>query len=364
METHAIRNLPEVALVELLTRTAELNASDLHLTIGTPPVVRLHGDLVRLEGHAEMSAESIDAIIRFMLSKDQLETLLTEGAADLAYAVPGVARFRVNAYRRRDGSAIAFRLIPEVVRTLSELGVPEQVSQLGMLPRGLVLVTGPTGSGKSSTLAAVVDQVNRMRACHILTIEDPIEYVHGHHLAMVNQREIGEDSPSFGEALRGALRQDPDVILLGEMRDLETVATALTAAETGHLVLATLHTRSAPETVERVIDVFPPHQQHQVRAQLAASLQGVVTQQLMKRADGTGRTVVCEILIATPAVRNLIREGKAHMIASSMQGGAAQGMQTMDQALANLVKRGTISYHDAMERCANVPEFQRLAGRA
>lgn len=363
MSTQTTRATTQAVLVELLTRTAELNASDLHLTVSTPPVVRLHGDLVRLEGYQPLTAEDTDGLIQLMLTPDQLETYRTEGAADLAYQVDGVARFRVNAYRRREGSAIAFRLIPEVIKSLTELGVPEQVAQLGMLPRGLVLVTGPTGSGKSTTLAAVVDQVNRQRACHILTIEDPIEYVHGHHLAVVNQREIGEDAPTFSAALRSALRQDPDVILLGEMRDLETVATALTAAETGHLVLATLHTRSAPETVERVIDVFPPHQQHQVRAQLAASLQGVVTQQLLKRSDATGRIVACEILTATPAVRNLIREGKAHMIASAMQGGGAHGMQTMDQGLANLVKRGTVSYHDALERCANVAEFQRLAGR-
>lgn len=363
MPTQVQRRTATGALEDLLTRTAELGASDLHLTVGTAPVVRLHGDLVRLEGYPELDAERAEAIIGSILSDTQLAAFETDGAIDLAYAVPGVARFRVNAYRRRDGVGAAFRLIPEKVKTLEQLGVPSQVAELGLLPRGLVLVTGPTGSGKSSTLAAVVDQVNRTRPCHILTIEDPIEYVHEHHYAIVNQREIGEDAVDFSSALRSALRQDPDVILVGELRDLETVATALTAAETGHLVLATLHTRSAPETVERMIDVFPPHQQHQVRSQLAGSLQGVVTQQLLKRADGTGRAVACEILIATPAIRNLIREGKAHMIASAMQGGGQFGMQTMDQALAHLTKRGVIGYRDALDRCSNPVEFQRLAGK-
>jgi twitching motility protein PilT len=364
MATQTQKRAASSTLEDLLIRTAELGASDLHLTVGTAPVVRLHGDLVRLEGHPDLDAEHADAIVDAVLNEHQRAAFDEDGAIDLAYAVPGVARFRVNVYRRREGVGAAFRLIPEKVRPLDVLGVPAQVAELGMLPRGLVLVTGPTGSGKSSTLAAVVDQVNRTRPCHILTIEDPIEYVHDHHVAVVNQREIGEDAPSFSAALRSALRQDPDVILVGELRDLETVATALTAAETGHLVLATLHTRSAPETVERMIDVFPPHQQHQVRSQLAGSLQGVVTQQLIKRADGTGRAVACEILIATPAVRNLIREGKAHMIASAMQGGGQQGMQTMDQALATLTKRGVITYRDGLERCSNQVEYQRLAGKA
>jgi len=363
MATQTQRRSATGALEELLIRTAELGASDLHLTVGTAPVVRLYGDLVRLEGYPELDAERAEAIIESILTEVHHEMFEAEGAVDFAYAIPGVARFRVNAYRRRDGVGAAFRLIPEKVNSLEALGVPPQVADLGLLPRGLVLVTGPTGSGKSSTLAAVVDQVNRTRPCHILTIEDPIEYVHDHHLAVVNQREIGQDATSFSSALRSALRQDPDVILVGELRDLETVATALTAAETGHLVLATLHTRSAPETVERMIDVFPPHQQHQVRSQLASSLQGVVTQQLLKRADGTGRAVACEILIATPAIRNLVREGKAHMIASAMQGGGQHGMQTMDQALATLTRRGTITYRDALERCTNQVEFQRLAGK-
>lgn len=348
----------------LLRRMVELGASDLHITVGTPPIVRLNGDLVRLDGQSPLQAFEVQDMLESIMRDRDRVWFEEHLAVDLAYSISGVARFRVNCFKRLFGWGAAFRFIPEKIRPLADLGVPHQVGELGNLPRGLILVTGPTGSGKSSTLAAIVDLINRQRPCHILTIEDPIEYLHEHRTAMVNQREIGEDATSFGDALRSALRQDPDVILVGELRDLETISTALTAAETGHLVLATLHTRSAPESVERIVDVFPAHQQQQVRAQLAGSVQAIVTQQLMRKADGSGRTVACEIMIATSAVRNLIREGKTHMIPSSMQAGASLGMQTMDQALAGLVKRGVINYPEAFEKCNNPIEFQRLAGRS
>ncbi|MFP5224425.1 MAG: type IV pilus twitching motility protein PilT [Actinomycetota bacterium] len=357
------RRTTDPTLDKLLRRAVELGASDLHITVGTQPIVRVNGDLVRLEGYSPLQAFEVQDMLVSIMSPKEKAHFEEHLAVDLAHSISGVARFRVNCFKRLFGWGAAFRYIPEKIRPLAELGVPHQVGELGSLPRGLILVTGPTGSGKSSTLAAVVDLINRNRPCHILTIEDPIEYLHEHRTAMVNQREIGEDATTFGEALRSALRQDPDVILVGEMRDLETIATALTAAETGHLVLATLHTRSAPESVERIVDVFPPHQQTQVRAQLAGSIQAIITQQLLRKADDSGRTVACEIMLANSAVRNLIREGKTHMIPSTMQAGAAQGMQTMDQALAGLVKRGVVTYQHAFEKCNNAIEFQRLAGK-
>jgi twitching motility protein PilT len=283
---------------------------------------------------------------------------------DLAYTLPGKARFRVNVYFQKDAMGAAFRLIPVEIRSIEALGLPPKVSDFAHLTRGFVLITGPTGHGKSTSLAAIIDVINRERPDHIMTVEDPIEYLHRHKQAIINQREVGTDTKSFASALKHVLRQDPDVILVGEMRDLETIQVALTAAETGHLVFATLHTQDAPQTIDRVIDVFPPHQQQQVRVQLAASLQGIVSQQLLPTKDGSGRMVACEILVATPAVRNLIREGKTHMIYSAMQAGGKYGMQTMDQALAEAVKKGKISYDLGLERCHNPEDYNKLCGRA
>ena len=279
---------------------------------------------------------------------------------DTSHVVPGVGRFRLNVFQQRDAVGAVFRAIPFDIVSLEDLGLPAAVRQFADLPRGLVLCTGPTGSGKSTTLAALIDIINATKPLHIMSVEDPIEYLHHHKTAVVNQREVGEDTKGFAEALKHVLRQDPDVILIGEMRDLETISTALTAAETGHLVFATLHTQDAPQSIDRMIDVFPAHQQQQIRTQLATTIQGVVTQQLLPRARSKGRVVACEILVATPAVRNLIREGKTHQIYSTMQAGAKFGMQSMDQALAQLVKKGVIDREIAEERCSNPEDLSRL----
>ena len=351
-------------LTDLLIETLDRNCSDLHLTVGAPPTVRLNGQLTPLEDRASLTPQGLQKVLYAILSQKQREKFEEEWELDFAYSVPGRARFRVNIYRQRDAIGAAFRLIPFEIRPLEDLGVPPSVSNFAMLPRGFVLVTGPTGSGKSTTLAAVVDLANRQRRDHIMTVEDPIEFLHEHKSCLVNQREVGEDTHSFKNALKHVLRQDPDIILVGEMRDLETIEIALTAAETGHLVMATLHTQDAAQTIDRVIDVFPPHQQQQVRVQLAGALQGVVCQQLLKTADGKGRVVATEILVATPAIRNLIREGKTHQIYSAMQAGAKHGMATMDQHLAELVKKGRVTYDAALEKCHHVEDFQRLCGRA
>jgi twitching motility protein PilT len=280
----------------------------------------------------------------------------------MSYSLPGRARFRVNVYYQRDSLGAVFRLIPYEIRTVEELDLPSVVADLARSPRGFVVVTGPTGSGKSTTLASMVDIVNRERQAHIMTVEDPIEFLHKHNRCVVNQREVGADTQSFAQALKHVLRQDPDVILVGEMRDLESMSTAITAAETGHLVFATLHTQDAPQTIDRIIDMFPPHQQQQVRVQLATTLQGVVTQQLLQTVDGRSRVVAVEVLICTPAVRNLIREGKVHQIYSIMQAGGRFGMQTMDQSLADLVKSGKVTQQLAYERCHDAEELKRLIG--
>jgi twitching motility protein PilT len=328
---------------DLLTLAVELEASDLHLVPGAPPTVRVHGDLVPLTDVERVMPDSSRTLLYRILSTEQQKRLEVERQLDFSYGVPGLARFRVNVHFQRDSLAAAFRHIPEELRTLEELGLPTSLRDLAMKPRGLVLVTGPTGSGKSTTLASMVDEVNRTKPHHILTIEDPIEFVHRHKRCVVTQREVGVDAPSFAEALRAALRQDPDVILLGEMRDLETIATALTAAETGHLVLATLHTQSAPSTIDRVIDVFPPTQQEQVRMQLANTLQGVVTQTLLPTADGLGRVACLELLFPDDAVRNLIRQGKVEQIYSVMQTSTQRGMQTMEHGLAELVRKQVVT---------------------
>jgi twitching motility protein PilT len=303
-------------------------------------------------------------MIYSILTQRQRERFEENLELDLSYSLPGQARFRVNVYYQRDSIGAALRLIPVKISGLSELGLPPQMEQFALFPRGLVLITGPTGSGKSTTLAALIEIINTQRQLHIMTVEDPIEFLHWHKRSVVNQREVGTDTRSFEQALTHALRQDPDVIMVGEMRDLETISTALTAAETGHLVFATLHTQDAPQSVDRIIDVFPPHQQQQVRVQLAASLQAIATQQLLPRRDGRGRAVAAEVMVATPAIRNLIREAKSHQIYSAMQAGGRYGMQTMDQGLAELVKRGRISFEVGLERCHNVEDFKQLAGRS
>jgi twitching motility protein PilT len=350
-------------LTELLIETLDRNCSDLHLTVGAPPTVRQHGHLTPVEGRAKLTPQALQKVLYAIMSQKQREKFEEELELDFAYSVPGRARFRVNIYRQRDAIGAAFRLIPYEIRPLEDLGVPPSVANFAMLPRGFVLVTGPTGSGKSTTLAAVVDLANRQRRDHIMTVEDPIEFLHEHKQCLVNQREVGEDTHNFKNALKHVLRQDPDIILVGEMRDLETIEIALTAAETGHLVMATLHTQDAAQTIDRVIDVFPPHQQQQVRTQLAGAIQGVVCQQLLRTADGSGRIVATEILVATPAIRNLIREGKTHQIYSAMQAGAKFGMATMDQHLAELVKKGKVTYDTALEKCHHVEDFNRLCGR-
>lgn len=328
-------------LKEILEEAARKGASDIHLTVGIPPVFRRNGVLEPQDQWPVLNASDTERLAKEILEQ-RWEEFTREKELDLAYSVAGLGRFRVNVYYQRGSVGVAIRLVGKVIRSLEELGLPPVVGELADHQRGLVLVTGPTGSGKTTTLAAMIDRINERRNCHIVTLEDPIEYLHQHKKSIVNQREIGSDSPSFASALRAALRQDPDVILVGEMRDLETIATAITAAETGHLVLATLHTGSAVQSIDRIIDMFPPHQQNQVRMQLADILVGVVTQQLLPRIDGMGRVVAAEILVATPAVRNLIREGKTHQITTIMQTGSRYGMQTMEMALLELCQKGLI----------------------
>src|SRR5213596_272400 len=340
---------------ELPENMVEANASDLHVTTGTPPAIRVRGEVERLDGFDALTPEETQELLYRILSSEQQKHLEIKRQLDFSHSIPGLARFRVNAYFQRESIGAAFRLIPAELKTLEELGIPSSLHQLAEKPRGLVLVTGPTGSGKSTTLAALIDEINRNRAEHILTIEDPIEFLHRHKRCIVNQREIGPDATSFAEALKAALREDPDVILVGEMRDLETISTALTAAETGHLVFGTLHTQSAPSTVDRIIDAFPAVQQEQVRVQLASTLQGVCTQALLPTPGGNGRVPALEILFPDDAVRNLIRQGKVEQVYSVMQTGTSKGMQTMEQALADLVLRKVIVLDDALS-CSSRPE--------
>jgi twitching motility protein PilT len=350
-------------VADVLLAVLERRASDLHVCAGAPPTVRVRGRLQPLDFPA-LAPNDTRELVYAILSEDQRARLERDLQLDFAYAVPGVARFRVNAYRQRFALGAAFRLIPQDIPPLGSLGLPPVVEQLVEKPRGLVLVTGPTGSGKSTTLAAMLDVINRTRDEHIMTVEDPIEFLHAHRRCLVNQRELGSDATSFAAALRAALRQDPDVILVGELRDLETISTALTAAETGHLVLATLHTQDAPQTIDRIVDVFPPQQQGQVRMMLSVALQGILTQQLLPTADGASRVVAVEALVPTPAVRNLIREGKTHQVHSTMQTGAAHGMQTMDAALAELVRAGRVTRELALARAGHPDELVRLLGGA
>jgi twitching motility protein PilT len=350
-------------LIAALSEVLFLNASDLHVAVNTPPMFRVDGQLAPRSITTPWGRDKVTSALRSILTEAQAERFDEALELDIAYTISSNARFRVNMYQQRGAIGAAFRLIPTEIKSLVDLGVPETVAQFATLPRGLVLVTGPTGSGKSTTLAALIDLVNKTRADHIMTVEDPIEFMHGNQKSLVNQREVGEDTHSFGAALKHVLRQDPDVILIGELRDLETISVALTAAETGHLVFATLHTQDAPQTIDRIIDVFPPHQQGQVRAQLAATLRGVVCQTLVKKASGKGRVVATEVLIATPAVANLIREGKTFQIASAMQAGGELGMHTMDRHLADLANAGVISQRAAMDKAQDVEGIKQLIHR-
>ncbi len=346
----------------VLKRMVEVRASDVHLSPGVPPALRVRGRITPLDDHPALTPQDTREIVYSILNDSQRKRFENELQLDFAYAIPNVARYRVNCFFQRGAISAAFRLIPTEILSLDSLGLPNVLEEFCRKPRGFVLMTGPTGSGKSTSLASMVDLINGEREEHILTIEDPIEFLHTHKKCIVNQREVGADAIDFSSALKSALREDPDVILVGEMRDLETISTALTAAETGHLVFATLHTQSTAQTVDRIIDVFPPHQQQQVRMQLSIALQGIVTQQLLPTADGSGRVVACEVLVPTPAIRNLIREGKTHQIYSALQTSASVGMQTMDSHLAQLVRMGKISPAMAEQRASIPEELKRLLG--
>ncbi|MGE5571931.1 MAG: type IV pilus twitching motility protein PilT [Bacteroidota bacterium] len=349
-----------MSIEELLRLAAGNGASDLHITTGLPPVLRVVGSLRPIADASPLSPQDAEALVVALMGEEHQRVFKEQGQVDFSYGLAGVGRFRVNAYRQRGTCGAAIRLIPHEVPRVADLGLPPIIETLARKSRGFIVVTGPTGSGKSTTLAAMVDLINSERSCHVMTIEDPIEYLHRHKKAMVNQREIGQDSVSFALALRAALREDPDVILVGEMRDLETMSTAITAAETGHLVLATLHTGDAVQTIDRIIDVYPPYQQQQVRIQLAATLVAVVAQQLVPRKDKPGRVPAVEVMVGTPAVRNLIREGKTHQLRSVIQTGARFGMQTMDQSLRQWVDQGVVSMEEALTIATDQDELKRL----
>lgn len=362
--------LDDVHIDDLLKLVVQKNASDLHLCVGVPPVLRIDGQLYRTNFQIATPKQT-QRLVYEILTDEQIQRFENNLELDFSYGLQDIARFRVNAYKERGSIAVAFRLIPRHIPTIQELELPPILNELVMRPRGLILVTGPTGHGKSTTLAAMIRHLNETKSLHIITIEDPIEYLHQHKKCIINQRELGEDTKSFPGALRSALREDPDVILVGEMRDPETIAIAITAAETGHLVMSTLHTNSAAETVDRIIDVFPPSQQPQIRVQLSMNLVAVVSEQLLTRAPGAprsplgfGRIAAMEIMIATPAIRNLIREAKTHQIPSMIQTGADVGMQTMDQALRDLYVRGLITYEEAMGRAHNPEELKKLIAGA
>lgn len=345
------------SLAELLELTVKEGASDLHLTVGISPIIKVNGKLVRLE-HEILRPEDTEAYAREIL-QDAYEKYDAIGEYDTSYSIHGKGRFRVNIYKQRNSTALAIRVISLDMPTLDSLGYPETLKDICNLKRGLVLVTGPTGSGKSTTLAALINEINSNRESHIITIEDPIEFLHKHNKSIVNQREIGKDTISYERALKAALREDPDVILIGEMRDLETISTAITAAETGHLVFSTLHTIGAAKTIDRIVDVFPPHQQEQIKIQLASVLQIIISQQLVETVDGD-RNAALEIMVATPAIKNLIREGKTHQIESSIQTGSKYGMRTMDMELANLYREGIITQETAMNSAIDREILSRL----
>lgn len=339
-------------LIELLNLGMEKKASDIHITVGLPPILRINGELVRLDEKTLSPKESKELVYK-TLDEKLIEILERDGEIDTSFSSPGVGRYRINAYKQRGSYGMALRIIPLEIPSIEELKLPEVIKELSRLRRGLVLITGPTGSGKSTTLAAMINQINKERNCHILTLEDPIEYLHKHQNSIVNQREIGLDSLNFSNGLRAALRQDPDVILVGEMRDLDTISIALTAAETGHLVLSTLHTVGAAKTIDRIIDVFPPHQQQQIRIQLSSVVQGIISQQLLPKVEGTGRIGAFEVMKSTSAIKNLIREGKIHQIDTAIQTGAKFNMQTMDNSLLELYRKGYISKESVINQAIN-----------
>jgi len=353
------RPLEETHVEDLLRLLVEKCGSDLHMVVGAPPIIRVDGQLTTTP-FERVTPQDSQRMLYDILSDEQIQRFEATYELDFSYSVAKISRFRVNLYKDKGTIAGAFRAIPTRIPTLDELGLPKILTELSRKPRGLILVTGPTGSGKSTTLAAMINQINTERSCHIITIEDPIEYLHAHRYSIINQRELGMDTKTFGNALRSALREDPDVILVGEMRDLETIATAITCAETGHLVLATLHTNNASQTVDRMVDVFPPGQQEQIRFQLSNNLEAVLCQQLLPRAGSPGRVCAMEVMLASPAVRNLVREAKAHQITSMIQTSANIGMQTMDQALRDLYQRGLITYDEAMTRAMSPDELKKM----
>lgn len=343
----------------LLEEIVRKNASDLHLQVGLPPMMRLDGVLTPFPGYSPLNAEEVERLVFAILDDDQQKILIKDKEFDFSFAFGDLGRFRVNAFHERGNLAASLRLIPNQIKTITELGMPPVIQSFADFPRGLVLVTGPTGSGKSTTLAALIDKINSEKAQHIITIEDPIEFTHKSKRSAIVQREVHYDTYSFSAALRSSLRQDPDVVLIGEMRDLETISAAITIAETGHLVFATLHTNSASQSIDRMIDVFPPHQQPQVRSQLANIIQGICAQRLVP-AIGGGRVVAAEVMVANPAIRNIIREGKSHQLDTIIQTGGDQGMQTMDRTLVKLVQSGVVTYDNAREFAVDLVEFERL----
>jgi len=348
---------------DLLRIMLDRGGSDLHITVGSPPGIRQRGELVPIENMKPLMPRDTMEMILSLLSEEQRRRFETELELDFAYSIPGVSRFRANVLQQRNSMGAVFRVIPIKIPTMDELALPKVCQYLAERPRGLVLVTGPTGSGKSTTLAAMINHINETRPVHIITMEDPIEFMHRNKKAYVNQREVGEDTHSFASALKRVLRQDPDVILVGEMRDLETISAAITAAETGHLVLATLHTTGGPETIDRVIDVFPPHQQQQVRMQLSSTLEGVLSQVLLRSNDGRSRIMAMEIMLGIPAISNLIREGKTHQMETIIQGGASLGMQTLDQHLKNLLTAGKVTFEEAISKAKSPRELAAMMGR-
>ncbi len=350
---------PELRIELLLEDVIRKRASDLHIQIGLPPMLRIDGSLTPVPGFNALNAEELEKLVFAILDEDQQQILIKDKEFDFSFAFGDLGRFRVNAFHERGNLAAALRLIPNEIKTITELGMPNIVNNFAAYPRGLVLVTGPTGSGKSTTLAALLDKINTEKSHHIITIEDPIEFTHKSKKSVVVQREVHYDTYSFSAALRSSLRQDPDVVLIGEMRDLETISAAITIAETGHLVFATLHTNSAAQSIDRMVDVFPPHQQPQIRAQLSNILMAICSQRLVPSIGG-GRVVASEILVATPAVRNIIREGKSHQLDAVIQTGADQGMQSMDRTLVNLVQAGTITIEQARNYAVDLSEFERM----
>jgi twitching motility protein PilT len=359
-----MENPPQISLSELLHKLSEMGGSDLHITTGTPPLVRVHGEVRPLDGYRPLTSSETKQLAYSVLTDAQKHRFEENLELDLSFGVKGLSRFRANIFNQRGAVGAVFRAIPYEIKSFEELGLQPVVKELCTKPRGLVLVTGPTGSGKSTTLAAMIDKINRERHEHILTIEDPIEFLHNHKNCIVNQREVNADTKGFPQALRTALRQDPDVVLVGEMRDLETIESALRIAETGHLTFATLHTNSAVSTINRIIDVFPSVQQSQVRAQLSLTLEGILCQSLLPRADGRGRALAMEILVPNSAIRNLIREDKVHQIYSMMQTGQdVHGMQTFNQSLATLFHKRQITRELAMQRTSNANELRDLIDR-